>query len=512
MRLGLANRFALIFSLLVLVATATVGYFVFRGARHSLIVASTDRLADNAEIVATRFNAALDGVAEDVRFLAGTPPVDGLARIYSARRRGLSLDPKTAMSDTEWRALLSDVFRGFLANRPMYRAVHLVALDRGGSELGRAERQAGEIVWVPTSELERLGEEEVVREGSTLGRDTLYVSNITFAGGDTGAAVPVLQAALPIYGPTGDAFGLLILDVDVRPILSTLSSLLTSDKSLYLADSEGTVLVRPIDEVDPAAAPARLQALFPDVDPLLDGEERSIRIEQTRVGPQRVVSAYFERFAVGVGTGMDDLVVGVTSPHEAILGGVRQVRTRSFIITVLFGFSGILFALAFARHLTRPLRRITRALSSFGRGEWAEELPVDRRDEIGLLATTFVEMADQIQQQVVELEQKELRQRTILETSAEGIIVTDADGVVETFNPAAAVILGVSPAEALGRRIDTMIKAADAPDRDGAAGPVPGLHPGREAVGVRPDGSQVPLDVTWSTFDLHGRTRVTLLV
>ena len=514
MRIGLANRLALIFSLLVLVATATVGYFVYRGARVSLIDASTERLADTADIVGGQLRDQVEAVGEDLRIMAQAPAVAGLARLADARRRGLTLDPETAMSDAEWREQLADVFLSFLDNRPSYQNVRLVALGDGGRELGRADRRGADVVWARRADLVSLAETPLVQEGGRLPRGTLYLSEISLrASHPDSAEVPTLRVGLPVYGAAGAPFGLLAIDLDMREVFARLESLLTRNKALYIANERGELLVRPQAPWSAAAgAPreARLPVIFPETQAIFGGTERFLRIEQARGAGDAVVSAYFGRLDFDGSAQRGELVVGITSPHQVILGGVRQVRTRSFFITLLFGLSGILFALAFARHLTRPLRGITRAISSFGHGAWAEELPVDRRDEIGMLARTFVEMAGEIERQVIELEQKERRQRTVLETAAEGILVTDAEGRIETFNPVAEHLLGYAADEVIGRKADTLIQPAD---RLGAeADGWPALRSGDEAIGRCKDGGAVPLSVSWNTFELGGQTRLTLFL
>ena len=338
MHIGLANRLALIFSLLVLVATATVGYFVYRGARASLIEASTERLADTADIVGGQLRDQVGAVGEDLRIMAGSPAVTGLARVADARRRGLTLDPETAMTDGEWRGQLADVFLSFLGNRPSYQTVRLVTFSDGGRELGRADRRGEDLVWARRADLEQLAETPLVEAGRTLPRGTLYLSEISLENGPTDSlGVPTLRVALPVYGVSDVPFGLLAIDLDMRDVFARLESLLTSDKALYIANERGELLVQPEAPWSAAAAGpprgARLPVLFPETEVLFDGRENSLRIEQAHGAQETVVSAYFGRLDFAGSEQRGDFVIGITSPHQVILGGVRQVRTRSFFIT-----------------------------------------------------------------------------------------------------------------------------------------------------------------------------------
>src|ERR1039458_3567797 len=50
-----------------------------------------------------------------------------------------------------------------------------------------------------------------------------------------------------------------------------------------------------------------------------------------------------------------------------------------------------------ARYLTRPVRKLQKAVERFGRGDLSARAPSVRRDELGQLARTFDRMADRIE-------------------------------------------------------------------------------------------------------------------
>lgn len=55
--------------------------------------------------------------------------------------------------------------------------------------------------------------------------------------------------------------------------------------------------------------------------------------------------------------------------------------------------------------------------------------------------------------------EREIRQRTVLDTIAEGIITTTPDGVIETVNPAIELIFGYQASELLGENISILVPA-----------------------------------------------------
>ena len=76
MKGGIGSRLAVIFSLLILVATAMVGFLVYWGARTALVDSSKQstqrseqRLQHTAETIEVQFQASLETVRKDVLFL-----------------------------------------------------------------------------------------------------------------------------------------------------------------------------------------------------------------------------------------------------------------------------------------------------------------------------------------------------------------------------------------------------------------------------------------------------------
>ncbi len=507
---GIAGRLAIFSSLIALVATVTVGYMVYRGARDLLIQHSFDRVAHTAETVRVRTWANLGAIADDVRFLAKTPPVQGIVRARMQR----GFDPEWSMYGDEWGVQLAEIFRSFLESRSSYFQVRFISVMEGGRELVRVDRRDGRAVFADVRDLTREESAPYVQSTAELEPGGVFLSDIRTSDGSKGipAATPVLYVGTPIHSASGRIFGVLIVTVDIKDVLAPLGSLIDSNQTLYVSNSRGRVLYfsrRHASDSDPPA-PDRLHHIFPAVQELMIGTPSEMRMLDARLSTGVPGVAYFESISLDADSGRSSLVIGVTEPHESILSGVRSVRDRSALITLLLCVAAIGVALAASRYLTKPLRHITGAVASFGEGRDRPSLPVDRTDEIGQLARSFEAMEHQIQNQIRALEDEGRRQRTIFETSAEGIIVTDKDGRIEAFNPAAEQIFGYAAHEVRNRPAH-LIVASDVVELSSRR--EPGSRPsGVESVGVRADGEHVPLFMIWSTFEWGGEQKFTIFV
>jgi PAS domain S-box-containing protein len=110
--------------------------------------------------------------------------------------------------------------------------------------------------------------------------------------------------------------------------------------------------------------------------------------------------------------------------------------------------------------------------------------------------------AQTMQDLAEECRQSELRIRAILDSALDGIITMNADGVVETYNPAAAQMFGYRAEEVIGQSLHLL---------------VPELHGGEtqligsrcEVIGRRQDGTTFQMDLAVSEMHL-GRRRLSV--
>lgn len=104
------------------------------------------------------------------------------------------------------------------------------------------------------------------------------------------------------------------------------------------------------------------------------------------------------------------------------------------------------------------------------------------------------------------LRDSEARLRAIFDTVVDGIVIIDRDGIIRSFNPAAARIFGWSAEEVVGMSIGTLMPEPFRSshqaqlERVVAGGPPRVYGKERELLGLRKDGSQFPLEVALSEF------------
>ena len=104
-----------------------------------------------------------------------------------------------------------------------------------------------------------------------------------------------------------------------------------------------------------------------------------------------------------------------------------------------------------ARHLARPLARLTQATRTYAQGQWTAEISAASVRELQALSQALSAMAGAIQRQIQELTTERNQATAILESMAEGVIALDAAGTILTMNPAAAAFFSAHPVRDKGR-------------------------------------------------------------
>lgn len=112
----------------------------------------------------------------------------------------------------------------------------------------------------------------------------------------------------------------------------------------------------------------------------------------------------------------------------------------------------------------------------------------------------------------------ELRWRSLLRAAADGIIVIDAQGRIEAFNPGAERLFGYDRSEALGRNVSMLMPSPYREEHDHyiaryiATGNAKIIGVGREVVGLRRDGTEFPMHLSVGEMVVGGERKFTGLV
>ncbi|MGH8999851.1 MAG: sensor histidine kinase, partial [Acidimicrobiia bacterium] len=111
--------------------------------------------------------------------------------------------------------------------------------------------------------------------------------------------------------------------------------------------------------------------------------------------------------------------------------------------------------------LGAPLRRLAGAAEQISRGDLSVRSGLRSPDEIGLLGSSFDEMAGSIESMAADLREGTAQMEAVLNSMADGLVAAGPVGLVTMMNPAAEAMLGVRSHREIGKPVAAVIRASD---------------------------------------------------
>ena len=238
----------------------------------------------------------------------------------------------------------------------------------------------------------------------------------------------------------------LFSEVDRGAKLDNLAKTLSEqiDARITIIASDGTVLG------DSEEDPAKMEnhAGRPEVESaILSGLGESMRYSTT-------LSQRMMYIAVPIVSG--EAVIGVARvalPLTEVDQSINGLTTTVVLAMSIAALFAILAAIFIARATTRPIKELTGAVKQVAAGALDQNIYVGTRDESAELASAFNEMTRSLRQMIDALSAERNRLAAVLSNMADGVIMTDGDGVVLMVNRAAATIFGLTEERAIGSRL-----------------------------------------------------------
>ncbi len=392
MKLGISVKLTALLSLFGLLLTGLASYYLFNSSQQILIDSAKRDLQTASQVLGRNLQLSLQGFANDARVLAE----------QSQPRDVLLQRPTSAQEEKE----LIGLFQALLAVHPEYRRIRLITAREHGLERISVSPQGP----ADAGSLAEKGHFPYVFETLRLARGEQYFSEIAQPSSGSAEAM-TLHIGNPIWDQATEPLGLILLSIDVQALFQRLEIELPEHYQVFLANSQGDLLLYPNGKNRQASAHGpqyRLQEELPLTRELVDGKAQNLltRLPATRRQPQRI--AAFTRVRIDERSPNSVLLLGIAIPEAHILRESQQLGQRSAQIVVALSVLTLLLALLLARALTRPLNQIGLAMARFARNRSLHPLPTERQDELGSLARNLREMQEEILRQISELNENRI--------------------------------------------------------------------------------------------------------
>ena len=448
-----AQRVVILFAVCAVVPVVVLGVTTYRSVQQSLLDQARERVRLASKRAGMAVSARLDAL---YAALAAADSSDGA-------RLDPQLGAVALVAGTRRRPL-----RGVPPELPSLSRAQRAQLDRGGAVLVVPDRAGPPVVFLAR-----------------------HATRARPAGGDLWAAVPATFLA-PTIDPE-DGF----------PSRAWSCVLGPRGKPLYCPHATAALAAG-------AFAPAQ-------------GSMPSGTFEMN-VARRRVLAGYWSLF-LGYRFGAPAWRVVYSEPVSAALAPLTSF-TRTFPLAGLLALLVVAWvSIVQVRRSFGPLRALREATQRVSRREFGHLVEIRSGDEFEDLSRAFNSMALSLQRQFTdgeqltealrrtsdELQERGARLSAVLESAADGIVVLDPQGRIESFSGQAERLFGYRGSEAAGKSVTELftMPLARGPTAS-LAERLAGLTP--QAVGRRSDGSTFPAEVVATQARVGDRVLDTVFV
>lgn len=132
----------------------------------------------------------------------------------------------------------------------------------------------------------------------------------------------------------------------------------------------------------------------------------------------------------------------------------------SLIIGILIFVFTFIISMKLVRTIMKPVNELEEVTSRIARGDLHIRAKAKTNDELGTLGKTFNNMADQLQNKINEVMDKQNRLESIVKSMESGVIAVDLSGNIIVINPYAKRIFGIKD-DIIGEKIYDYIEDFD---------------------------------------------------
>lgn len=174
----------------------------------------------------------------------------------------------------------------------------------------------------------------------------------------------------------------------------------------------------------------------------LEQTENILTARNGSVGDKSDIAANYMDVAIPISGGDNSFIIyirdnrsTVSSLNSELLLIILQALLVGLLVSVMLSF-------LLAKTIIDPIEKLTEGTERIAKGDFNETLNVESTDEIGILTTTFNDMASVLHKTLEAVENERNKLDTLFLHMTDGVVAYDGNGALIHCNPAAAALLG----------------------------------------------------------------------
>lgn len=399
---SIVTRFGLFFIGLLLLAIAVSGFLVYKRASTIIGTFSQERIAHSSTLAEQSFYSLLTEVENDISVISENQKIQAF----------------TNSSSPEIKQEIEHLFYVNLKNKPNYFQIRLISI-KDGKEIIRLDKKGKQIITTPNNKLQNKSDRPYYQAALKLRPNEYYFSSISLNeeyGVVSPSLTPTIRAISLIHDTNKQPTHILAINVDLKGFYKNLRSLMTSGIQLLLIDQDGQYLFA-YDMAKCFSKQLRSYERFDAdfVNPFSKLLTDSIRFETLKAkNGDRLLS---QIKSIKYSNNDHQIFLLSYLKENIALSSVLYIKQYSYLIIPVVSLATLFIAVIFIRILAIRIGSITEAIGDYEQSSQPTiKLSERRKDELGVLARTFIKMKDKINQQMAELKSSlEKEQKAIKE-------------------------------------------------------------------------------------------------
>ncbi|NQZ22744.1 MAG: response regulator [Colwellia sp.] len=393
--------------------------------------------------------------ARDIRFLSNMPPVRGIMQ---------SIEHSDNVNLLLWQQRLQVIFTEFLKNKSIYKKISYLIIEDNVRAVVSVRNTNGMIQVIPESQLNNNIKLDSLKGLLSQDNSDVDYSEIIYQKNqsDTSVASSVFLG-IPIFNDEKDLLAIVAVEVDFSLFINELKEYSLKKVRFYLANEEYDFIYSATEDEANKTSQTFL-GRFPTLYATLERKKSPSAGAIHGVSDDNNGLAYYSILEFSAFGQMNPLYLVVENANNSYIQSLESMRFRAFFLSLSLVLISLAFSIIVSKRYIRALLLMTRSVCQYEEKGDVGKLPIKENDEIGILARSFQNLLNRVEQKSADQKNETLRAEValarlhaILNSIVDAVININDKGKITAFNQAAEKIFGYREAEVLGENISLLM-------------------------------------------------------
>jgi PAS domain S-box-containing protein len=441
------------FTISLFIAT-TVGLVFYTESQQLVKEQAIAELKVESQIIQPLIQNFYRESGRDISFLSNMPPIQGIIH---------STEQNDKVNLLLWQQRLQAIFTEFLKSKSIYKKVSYLIVEDNVRAIVSVRNINGVIQPIPEPQLNKDIKLDSLRGLLSKNHGDVDYSEIIYNKDQSDTIVQSsVFIGIPIYNDNHTLKAIVAVEVDFSLFIRELKSHSLKKVRFYLANGQNDFIYYPT-EFD-TKVKETLSKRFPILSSILGEGGSPPASPDHKVIDENNGLAYYSMLDFSSFGQMNPLHLVIENSNNIYIQSLENMRYRAFFLSLSLVLLSLFFSIIASKRHIRALLLMTRSVSQYEEKGDIGKLPIKENDEIGILARSFQNLLNKVEQKSADQKNETLRAEValaklhaILNSIVDAVININDRGEITAFNHAAEKIFGYQEDEVLGKNVSLLM-------------------------------------------------------